>query len=182
MKKKLIVLIVSAMSFLGANSLAAQSASDQVTLNVKLYPIQTLVVGGSKTVDLEYKAVGDYADGVSSAQANHLKVYSTGGFEIKASSKTDLSGSKETIELSDIKLTASKGGNSNSWVADVDFPQQAPLTAAGTKIASSSKGGVDLNFDVLYEAAGGNKYINLYRNDENPTTFTTEVTYTITAQ
>lgn len=179
MKKKLFVLIVSALSFLGVNSLMAQD----VTLNVKLYPIQTLVVNGSKTVDLEYKTVGDYADGVSSKQANHLKVYSTGGFEIKASSKTPyLSGSKEKIELSDIKLTAAKASNSNTWVDDVDFPQQAPLTSEGTKIASSAKGGVDLNFDVLYEAAGGNKYVNLYRSDETPTKFTTEVTYTITAQ
>ena len=50
-------------------------------------------------------------------------------------------------------------------------------------IVSSSKGGVDKTINVNYAAKGDNNaYLDYYQNTENPTVFTTTLTYTIVAQ
>ncbi|MEG0529562.1 MAG: hypothetical protein RR578_04425, partial [Bacilli bacterium] len=46
----------------------------QATLNVKLYPIQTIVIGGNNTVNLEYKTKDNYLNGVTSDMKDHLVV------------------------------------------------------------------------------------------------------------
>ena len=79
------IIVASLIMFAGITA-QAQTApvTDNVTLNVKLHPIQTLVVNESqKTVDLDYKTEVDYATGVSSkVLVDHLTVYSTGGFKV----------------------------------------------------------------------------------------------------
>ena len=49
-------------------------------------------------------------------------------------------------------------------------------------LIESSKGGRDLKFSVEYAAKGNDKYINKYVKDENPTVYTTQITYTIAPQ
>ncbi len=78
-KLKLILLLLPTVVF--------SQTSDNVTLNVTLNPIQSLIVNPQqKTVDLTYSTKADYLNGVISKQENHLTVFSTGGFEIKVKS------------------------------------------------------------------------------------------------
>ena len=71
-----------AMAQAAVPPVVSADASDQVTLNVELHPIQTLFINSTQEkVDLEYKLTTDYSAGVSSLQEDHLKIYSTGAFE-----------------------------------------------------------------------------------------------------
>lgn len=156
--------------------------SAPVTLNVKLNAIQSIVASAA-TVDLEYKNVSDYSTGVSSIQNDHLKVYSTGGFIVKVSSSvSDLTANKgtETIASSGITVVASKGTTTLS-------PIYAPAVSLSQTIApliTSTTGGVNENFKVVYSAAGGNAYINKFFKGTDAaaaTVYTTTVTYSIEA-
>ena len=158
-----------------------QQRTDATTLNVILNPIQTLVVN-QKNVDLEYKNKDDYANGVTSKQADHLKVYSTGGFVVTVKSEDNAVNRKngaETISASTIKVEASKG-SSNSL--DGASYSNVSLSATPTSLISSGTGGVDKNFNVTYSGMGAYGYVNSYFNDEKPTVYTTTVTYAIVAQ
>lgn len=102
-------LIIASFIVLGLSTVQAQN----VTLNVKLKPIQTLVVNNIQTtVNLEYSSKEDYSTGVTSTNADHLSIYSTGGFEVKvksaAASMATTAGSK-TIYANSIQITASAG-------------------------------------------------------------------------
>lgn len=78
-------LIIVSFFALGLPTAYAQN----VTLNVKLKPIQTLVVNSrQRTVDLEYNSKEDYKNGVSKTNADHLNIYSTGGFQVNVKSAT----------------------------------------------------------------------------------------------
>ena len=160
----------------------APDATDIVTLNVKLNPIQTLVVNPSqKTVDLEYSTKANYEDGVASKQANHLEIYSTGGFVVTVQSKADdmsrKSGS-ETISASTIKIQAENGSNALTGATFADVS----LSATPTNLINSSVGGVNKNFNVTYSGMGADAYVNKYFKNETPTVYTTTVTYAIVAQ
>lgn len=159
----------------------AQSTAP-VTLNVKLNAIQS-IVANSATVDLEYKTVTDYSTGVSSTINDHLKVYSTGGFIVKVSSSVnDLTGNKgtETIASTGISVIASKGTTTLT-------PTYAPAVNLSQTVApliTSTTGGVNENFKVVYKAAGGNAYVNKFFKGTDAaaaTIYTTTVTYSIEA-
>ena len=61
--------------------------SDQVTVNIKFQPIQSIVVNPvSETVDLVYAEKEDYNNGVYKTIADHLTVFSTGGFVVNVKS------------------------------------------------------------------------------------------------
>lgn len=76
------IILTSLMLAFGIIAQAQNSNTGHVTLNVKLNPIQTLVVNpAQETVDLEYSSKDDYANGVTSgALTDHLSVFSTGRF------------------------------------------------------------------------------------------------------
>ena len=57
-----------------------------------------------------------------------------------------------------------------------------PLTSADQTLISSNHGVVDKTINVEYKGAGADAYINNYIASQNPTVYTTELTYTITAQ
>lgn len=192
MRTKLFTLIAAiAFTFGAANVFAdggeggttpKKSDNDKVNLAVHIYPIQTLVINGSKDVVLEYRTKDDFKSGVSKDVEDHIKIYSTGGFEIKAKTNNpNLVGTGENskfIESSDIKLLATNGSSS------LDVGNMVAAELKGTtevSLLTSSVGGVDKTFNVKYSAAGGDKYINHYVNRESPTKYTTEVTYTIVA-
>src|SRR5690554_8136294 len=102
-------IILSSMMI--AFGIAAQAQSN-VTLNVKLNPIQTLVVNpAQETVELEYSSKDDYANGVTSgALTDHLSVFSTGGFAVTVKSadthltNTVASGAHGDIEAGTIQI------------------------------------------------------------------------------
>lgn len=179
MKFKLLTVFLGLIAFGSLQTVSAISDEDNVTLNVVLKPIQTLTIKGDRIVNLEYKTRENYDEGVSVEKADHIEIYSTGGFEVKVKSSGPLVGtSTDNIDASDIKVVASKG-TSNSL--NPSFSTGTVLGTEGATLLTSEVGGVDQTFNIKYEAAGGNKYLNLYKG-ENPTIFETTVTYTIFAK
>lgn len=180
MKKQALTAIVA---LLGLTSFAQ---TDNVTLNVKLNPIQTLVVNtNQKVVDLNYVSKADYANGVTSTNDNHLTVYSTGGFQVKVKTATvtldnTVAGTTSggVINASSIKVTPSAGTNG---LTSATYTEKS-LTNEDQTIVSSIVGGVDTNISVAYKGAGAEAYLNNYVAGQNPTIYTTQVTYTIIAQ
>lgn len=173
--------ILTSFALLGFATVSAQTSTDNVTLNVKLKPIQTLVVNpAQKEVNLLYTTAADYSGGVSSTQADHLTVYSTGGFEVKVKSgdANIVSGSKN-IAANTITITASNGSN-NSITGATYTP--VSLSNNDQVIATSATGGVNKNINVTYAGAGADTYVNNYIAGQTPTTYTTTLTYTILAK
>lgn len=179
--KKLI--LFAAILFAGVSVVNAQTATDNVTLNVKLNPIQTIVVNSTqKNIDLEYKTTVNYGEGVSSLQADHLNIYSTGAFIVQVASNVDdikrVNGA-ETISASTIKVKAEEGSTNplaGQTMAEVN------LSTTAANLINSGTGGVNKNFNITYSGLDADGYVNSYFNDENPTVYTTTVTYTIAAQ
>lgn len=167
--------IVKAEGTLGNN--------DNVKVNVKLNPIQTLFVNpDQKNIDLEYSTVGHYSEGVEATMNDHLTVYSTGAFVVKVNSDVDnikRQKGDQTILASTIKVTA-KDGDTNKL--DEASYNSVSLSTTETNLISSGVGGVNKNFNITYAGLGGDGYVNNYYNDENPTTYTVTVTYSIVAQ
>ena len=166
--------------------IATVAQTDNATLNVRLNPIQTLVVNAQqKTVNIDYATKDHYKDGVSSKQANHLNIFSTGGFEVKVqASGSELTKQGNTgngnIAASTIKIIATKG--TNDGLVDAEHKQNVELSATEGIIVSSTKGARDKNIDIEYKAAGNDAYLDKYVANQTPTVFTTTVTYTIYAK
>ncbi|MEZ7515596.1 hypothetical protein [Flavobacterium frigidarium] len=170
-------LIIVSFIALGLPTAYAQN----VTLNVKLKPIQTLVVNsGQKTVDLEYNSKEDYKNGVSKTNADHLNIYSTGGFQVnvKSATATMVNGTKK-IDANGIQLTASAGSDA---VAGATYLSNVKLSNAETLLVSSTAGGVDKKISIAYKGAGGDAYLDNYIATQTPTIYTTELTYTMISQ
>ncbi|RZK15493.1 MAG: hypothetical protein EOO86_16610 [Pedobacter sp.] len=158
----------------------ASAQTDNATLNIRLYPIQTITVNATqKLVNLDYKTTADYATGVSSTQADHLTVYSTGAFVVKVKSAgTTLQGQRSTIDASDVVITPIAG--TTNQLANVTYNARN-LSNSDQPIITSTTGSVNKNFNITYKASGADKYVDKYFKTENPTVYTTVVTYTIEA-
>lgn len=150
------------------------------TLNVKLHPIQTIVIE-SNEVDLEYKTKDDYSNGVTKTMNDHLIVYSTGGFAVKVKSENEnlvREVGEGEIPVNTINLVATLGTGNESGSTF----KGVTLDTSDKNLISSEVGGTNLKFNVAYNGKGGDAYVNKYNNVENPTVYTTTVTYTIEAQ
>jgi hypothetical protein len=178
--KKAFFFIVLGLFAVVSNA-SAQTSSDNVTLNIKLHPIHTLLVNPSQTeVDLAYQTKEDYANGVNALRANHLTVYSTGGYEIKVNSfGSELinsnPGARGNIDAGTVNITASNGSKAQEGAS---YTTQ-PLSTTGSTIVSATTGGVDNNYNIEYKGKNANAYLNHYVAGQNPTVYTTTVTYTI---
>ena len=178
-------LVIASLVVLCGITAQAQN-SDNVTLNVRLNPIQTLVVNSlQKTVNLDYTTKEHYNQGVSLKQENHLNIFSTGGFEVKVKSggselTNQGAGPNGNIAAATVKLTALAG--TQNALADAQYNQDVVLSTTEGVIASSTKGARDKNIDIQYAAAGNDAYLDKYVANQTPTTFTTTVTYTIYAK
>ncbi len=176
--------ILAAFALLMGLSSFAQTNSENVTLNVRLKPIQTLVVNpAQKIVNIDYVSKSDYAQGVTVPNPDHLTVYSTGGFQVKVKSasanlQNAAAGSNGTIASNSISIIAEAG--TEPVINGVYTPQL--LTGDDKLIVSATTGGVDKNISVSYKGAGADTYLNNYVAGQNPTVYTTQVTYTIVAQ
>ena len=169
-------LIIASFIVLGLSTVQAQT----VTLNVKLKPIQTLVVNtAQKTVDLEYSSKDDYSKGVTSTNTDHLSIYSTGGFEVKVkSAEATMTNAGKNIKANSIQVIPSAGTNAVSGAAYT--PQS--LDAAEKVLVSSASGGVDKNISVAYKGAGADAYLDNYVAGQTATVYTTTLTYTIVSK
>ncbi len=128
---------------------AGTTNTDKVTVNIIFKPIQTIQVNsGQKTVDLVYQSKENYNEGVSSEQADHLTVFSTGGFTVNVKSDGNFKrgDGANVIPAGDVKIIATEG--TKKGVAT--FTPQA-LTEGDTPIISSSKGGRDLTYNIKYD-------------------------------
>jgi hypothetical protein len=170
-------MILASFILLGLVKVNAQN----VTLNVKLKPIQTLVVNPSqKDVNLEYATTADYANGVASVNADHLTIYSTGGFQVKVkSAEAAMQNGGKNIQVNTIKVTATAGTNA---VDNAKYVAAVDLSNNETTLVSSTTGGVNKKINIEYKGAGADAYINNYIAGQNPTVYTTTLTYTIVSQ
>jgi hypothetical protein len=172
-------LIFASFALIGFASLNAQQT---VTLNVRLKPIQTLVVNNAqKIVNLDYATKDDYVNGVSSNNADHLNIYSTGGFTVKVKSATAAlqNGGGKNILANTIQIKATAGSEP---ITGAQYAQGALLSANETTLVTSAVGGVDKKISIEYKGAGANAYLDNYIAGQNPTVYTTELTYTIISQ
>lgn len=176
-------MLIAAIAVLGIT--VTSQAQTTTTLNVKLHPIQTLVVNPAQSqVDLNYSSTEDYLNGVVSTQEDHLKIYSTGGFQVKVrSASSNLESSSDavtsTLAANTIQISASNG---TEGINEAEFfSTELQDNVDEGLIIKSLVGGVDKTFNVEYRGAGANQYVNLYNSAETPTVYSTVVTYTITA-
>jgi hypothetical protein len=170
-------IIFTALTLVGFATVNAQT----VTLNVRLKPVQTLIVNtAQKTVNLDYNTREDYANGVTSLNADHLTVYSTGGFQVKIKSGNSalVNGSK-TIQANTIQVKASAGTDP---VNGAQYSPFSPLSATETTLVTSSAGVVDKKISVEYKGASANAYLDNYVTGQNVSVYTSELTYTIISQ
>ncbi len=180
-------LVIASLVMLMGITTQAQTNTDNVTLNVRLNPIQTLVVNPQqKTVNLDYTTTDHYNDGVSAKQENHLKIFSTGGFEVKVkSSAAELAnagtaGPNGNINASTIQIVASDG--TENALSNADYKSAVSLSTNEGVLVSSTKGARDKNISIEYKAAGTDAYLDKYVANQTPTIFSTTVTYTIYAK
>lgn len=158
------------------------------TLNVNLYPLQAITVNPvTSVVDLDYKTITNYVDGVSKDVKDHLAVISTSGFAVKVRSvhQNLTSADGGSIALADIKITSSKGsslGNLSNSISATDYAGATPVTLNSTaeqSIGSSTKAGAGM-INVKYNAAGNNKYLNMV-GGATKKTYTASIQYSIIA-
>ena len=170
-------LILASFLMLGFVTVNAQN----VTLNVNLKPIQTLVVNNAqKVVDLNYTTTDDYKNGVSSTNTDHLNIYSTGGFQVKVkSANATMQNGGKNIDVNTIQIKATAGSDA---VNGAQYTQNVQLSNTEATLVTSTKGGVDKKISIEYKGAGANAYIDNYIAGQNPTVYTTELTYTIVSQ
>lgn len=166
-------------SFLMLSFVAVKAQN--VKLNVNLKPIQTLVVNNAqKVVDLTYTTADDYKNGVSSTNTDHLNIYSTGGFQVKVkSANATMQNGGKNIDVNTIQIKATAGSDA---VNGAQYSQNVQLSNTETTLVTSTKGGVDKKISIEYKGAGANAYIDNYIAGQNPTVYTTELTYTIVSQ
>lgn len=178
--KRIIFATISfvALSFLNANA-ADEGTQKSVNLTIKLHRIQSLQVNDAQTnVLLEYKTKEDYKNGVSVTENNHLTVYSTGGFQVKAQASAGSFEGPKPFETKTVHLTATNGSGVQG---DANY-SEVELTNVPATLINSANGAVDRQFHVTYSGAKDNAYLNHYDKATNPNEYKTIVTYTITPQ
>lgn len=174
-----------AASLFSVNSVMAESTpTDQVTVNLKFMPIQSIVVSGTKEVDLVYAFKEDYSVGKSQTVNDHLEIFSTGGFLVTVKAESDfISTSTEAVAIpaSDVKVTATPGTGNNNDYGTGGLPEVVLSKTEPQNFIASGTGGSALKFNVKYDNFGGagNAYINKYIHDDDETVYTATVTYTI---
>lgn len=180
------------LAFLGAGLFTANAqavnegpASGDVTLNVNLYSLQSIVVNPlSNVVNLDYKTPADYLGGVNKDVVDHLKVFSTGAFDVKVKSNNTgptLTGSGTSIPLADITILATQGTDgSNANQLTFNPTTAITLTNEAQIIGGSTKAGSG-NISVNYKADGNNDYLSLVMAKAQ-TTYTANLVYSIIAK
>jgi hypothetical protein len=156
--------------------------SDNVTLNIRLFPVQIIEVNPSQEIIyLDYETTADYANGVQFEQPDHLSMYSTGGFVVKVSS-IDVNMTAENgqvIPISDIIITP-KQGVLNPLIGAAFSP--ATLSSEATTIITNNTGGMNKSFGIHYQTKGNNEYVDKYVDTGKPTVFSTNIVYAIEAR
>jgi hypothetical protein len=168
------LLIVALFS---VNGVMAEGPSDyansgKTTVNIKLNAMQAILVNDTE-VNLEYRTLENYNQGVETLKENHLTVYSVGGFIVNVKSDGDFIGTNGSIDAADVIITATAVGDSPGDFAPVT------LSTSETPLITSTTGGFEKYYNVNYSnilAGQAFAYANLEED-----TYTAEVTYEIIA-
>lgn len=179
MMKKINLFFVLVAAIFTANA----QLTDNVTLNVKIKPLQSIVVNpSSKSVDLVYSTEDHFLKGVSVTQLKHLKVFSTGAFEVKVKpAAATLTSGANSIPVGDISILATQNATQSPTNGLTGFTGTEIFLVAGSDIkigGSTSFGSGEI--DVKYGAAKDNKYLNRVIG-KTETTYTVSLVYTIIA-
>ena len=175
-------------SLFSVNSVMADGeTSDQVTVNLKFRPVQSIVVAtGTKEVNIIYANNDDYTGttGMSKTVNDHLEIFSTGGFLVTVKAESDFISSSTgavAIPASDVKVTATTGTDNGNNYGTGGLPEVVLSNTVAKNFIASGTGGSALKFNVKYDNYGGadGKYINKYIHDDAETVYTATVTYTI---
>ena|SRR5690606_18621113 len=182
MKKLILTAAITLTAFAGAFA-QTNPGPKTATANliVTINPIQTIEIP-NPTVNLNYLTKNDYDKGVTNTKENHLKIYSTGAFQVKVTAsdlKEDETG--RTIEASGITVKADLGSAEPlDHMAGND--KAVNLSGTAKTIFTSNTGGVNRNVNITYHGAGGNDYLNKYfDNTGKKNVYSTEVIYSIEA-
>lgn len=160
--------------------------SDQVTVNIKFKPVQSIVVNsGQKTVNLEYYTLQNYQEGVSVTMNDHLEVFSSGGFQVEVKTNGDFTREEgnETILAREVKVQAAPGTGNTGDFGSGGLPQVS-LSSNEQPLIGATTGG-NFKFHVTYDntADGGNfAYLNKHVRPEETSVYTATVTYLIAAK
>ncbi|MCX8534086.1 hypothetical protein [Chryseobacterium luquanense] len=156
----------------------ATSKAQNVSLNVILKPIQTLTIKEEqKVVNLEYATTGDYQNGVSKTNDDHLTIYSTGGFQVKVkATDANMTLNGKNMAVTTIKLSSSAGSQA---LTNATYQQDLSLSSSEATLVSSSNGAVNKSVNVKYQGAGANAYIDNYVPNQNPSIYKATLVYTI---
>jgi hypothetical protein len=145
--------------------------SGTTTVNINLSAIQAILVNDDQ-VNLNYTTLDDYNQGVEITKANHLTVYSVGGFVVKVKSNGNFIGENGFIDASDVKITATAAEGSPDTFSEVE------LSTDATALITSSTGGFEKNYDVKYSTKNNNGNAFQYAKHLGGT-YTAVVTYDI---
>lgn len=173
-------LFAAAGLFAFATANAQASASTTVKLNINLKPVQTIVVTSAlSTVDLTYQTEADYTNGVSKKMDDQLTIYSTGSYEVSVSADTPtmVQGGK-TMNVSGVQIVPTSG------TATPDNATYTPQMLSGNAqtLVTSTTGAVKKQISIEYKGASANAYIDNYIAGQDPTVYTTNLTYTIVSK
>lgn len=172
-------ILFSTVSVMNVQAQDVKSGTANLTLNLKA--VQHISVSGNVTIN--YESAANYQGGVTSANKTTLTVVSAGGFAIRVEAEDlKLGSTDKTIAASTIKVSAQAQAAS----ANDTFDSNATLVKGGetkTALISSAIGGTSKKYDVSYTGADTNAYLERYNsaNEEGTQTYTTVVTYTISA-
>lgn len=162
------------VSLFGLFSLNIQ-AQNSVSLNVNLYPIQSIVINpNQQDIVLNYITKEDYDKGVQSEQTDHLTIYSTGGFQIRVNSIVN---SSKNPPLNSLSIAPSPGSKPIPR-SNVSYDAKN-LSALEQSIITSTTGGIDKNFNISYKGSGNNMYVEYYDSSTTPKNYTYNIVYTI---
>ena len=170
------------IALFSVNSVMAQTADD-VTVNLKFRPIQSITVNVD-SVNITYATSTDYNSGITTGEiADHITIYSTGGFEVKVKAAGNFTNGSETIPVGDVQIVATEGSQNGSGTNT--FAPKASLTISGSTLLSATGGGTAIKYNVEYDntvEGGSNNYIDKYiASDGNESVYKTTVTYSIAA-
>ena len=173
-----------AASLFSVNSVMAQttpSETDQVTVNIKLNPIQAILVNPTQDeVDIVYDGINDYENGVATDfLTEHLSVFSAGPFAVSVKVNGNFSVGTNTIDANNVTIIPTLSGG----VTDLVVLRSVSLTTIDQPIITSTVGGNGLKYDIKYDNTAGRNftYMPKYTQESGTQTYSATVTYSITA-
>lgn len=157
--------------------------TDNVYVSLKFRPVQSIVINAD-SVNLIYATASDYNTGKDVEQADHITLFSTGGFTVHVKASADFTRTAGgTIPVGDVLIVASAGSKASNGTTT--FAPATGLSETGHSLITSDKGGRDIKYNVKYDnktAGGSDNYIDKFiAVDVNESVYTTTVTYTIAA-